>query len=205
MNAATAFGRVTAGIVMAIVLAACSASASQSAGGGGSSGGGASSGPAASSGEASTGPDAGGAPSQAAGGGAAGGDCGVHEINGVSARTFCGPAAVTFTLGGDTHELKGGECSGSGDTFAINVGTIVLGELSPKPDYFGLTIITPDGSPIADGKATGAPALAGDVGGTAFAMKTDGTVTLKDGLKAGDFDGDTFTGPSPIKGSFSCG
>jgi hypothetical protein len=185
---------------MAVVLTACSSSASQS-GGGGSSGAGASSGSATSSGAASTGPDAGGAPSQAA----AGGDCGVHEISGVNARTFCGPASVTFTLGGDAHELKGGECSGSGDTFAINVGTIVLGELSPKPDYFGLTIITPDGSPVADGKATGAPALAGDVGGTAFAMKTDGTVTLKDGLKAGDFEGATFTGPSPIKGSFSCG
>jgi len=200
MSGSTTVGRAVTGIVVAILLAGCSTAASPSAGGGGASGD-----------TASTGPVAGGAPSQAAAGGdtgsgaPAGGDCGVHEINGVNARTFCGPASVTFTLGGDAHELKGGECTSSGDTFAINIGTIVLGELSPKPDYFGMTIITPDGAPVADGKATGAPALAGDIGGTAFAMKTDGTVTMKNNLTAGDFDGATFTGPSPIKGSFTCG
>jgi hypothetical protein len=198
MSRSTTVGRAATGVVVVILLVGCSAAASPAAGSGGTSGI-----------TASNGPAAGGAPSQAAadgGSGApAGGDCGVHEINGVNARTFCGPASVTFTLGGEAHELKGGECTSSGDTFAINVGTIVLGDLSPKPDYFGMTIITPDGTPVADGKATGAPALAGDIGGTAFAMKTDGTVTMKNNLTAGDFEGATFTGPSPIKGSFTCG
>ena len=33
----------------------------------------------------------------------------------------------------------------------------------------------------------------------------DHAETVQKRIKAGDFDGATFTGPSPIKGSFTCG
>lgn len=64
---------------------------------------------------------------------------GVKKINGVSARTFCGPAKATVKMSGTTISYRGGKCSKSLGLFSVNIGTVVLGNLRNKPEYFGVT------------------------------------------------------------------
>jgi hypothetical protein len=121
---------------------------------------------------------------------------GVKKINGVTARTFCGPAKATVHVNGKTIVYKGGECSKSSFGWSLNIGTVLLGNLQQKPEYLGLAGKAKAGT---QAKATVAVVHAGK--GRAIA---NATVTLKPGLKAGTFSGKVFGEPTQITGSFTC-
>jgi hypothetical protein len=120
---------------------------------------------------------------------------GVKKIQGVNARTFCGPAKASVKLNGQTVSYKQGECSKSTGLFAVNIGTVVLGNLKNKPEYFGVT------AKAKAGKQTG-QAVAIVHTGKSYAVM--GTVTLKSGLKSGSFTGEVFGSSKVISGTFSC-
>ena len=121
---------------------------------------------------------------------------GVKKLNGVSARTFCGPAKATVHVNGKTVFFKGGECSKSSFGWSINIGTVVLGSLGKKPEYFGIAA-----SPKVGTQANGTVAVVH--GGKGLAV-TGGAITLKAGLKGGTFSGKVFGAPTRVTGSFSC-
>jgi hypothetical protein len=121
---------------------------------------------------------------------------GVKKINGVNARTFCGPAQATVRVGGRTVVYRGGECSKSSFGWSINVGTVVLGNLTRKPEYFG---IVASAKPGVQNKVSVAVVHSGKT----FAVAA-GTLTLKPGLKAGTFSGKVFGESTRLSGSFTC-
>jgi hypothetical protein len=121
---------------------------------------------------------------------------GVKKINGVSARTFCGPAKATVHINGKTVFYKGGECSKSSFGWSINIGTVVLGNLRQKPEYFGITAKSTAGT-----QTNGAVAVVHAGKGLAV---TTSRITLKAGLKAGTFSGKVFGAPTRVSGSFTC-
>jgi hypothetical protein len=120
---------------------------------------------------------------------------GVKKINGVSARTFCGPAKATVKINGSTVSYKGGECSKSIGLFSLNIGTVVLGNLKNKPEYLGVTATAKAG---AQTRQTVAVVHAGK------SRSIIGAVTLKVGLKGGTFSGKAFGSSAVISGSFTC-
>jgi hypothetical protein len=120
---------------------------------------------------------------------------GVKKINGVSARTFCGPAKATVKVNGSTVSYRGGECSKSIGLFALNIGTVVLGNLKNKPEYLGVTATA---KPGVQTRQTVAVVHAGK------SKSIIGTVTLKPGLKSGTFSGKVFGSSAVISGSFTC-
>lgn len=120
---------------------------------------------------------------------------GVKKINGVSARTFCGPAKASVKLNGKTISYKGGECSKSIGLFSVNIGTVVLGNLKNKPEYLGIT------ANAKAGKQTRQTASVVHAGKTHAVI---GTVTIKPGLRGGTFVGKVFGSPAVISGSFTC-
>jgi hypothetical protein len=120
---------------------------------------------------------------------------GVKKINGVNARTFCGPAKATVKVNGSTISYKGGECSKSVGLFAVNIGTVVLGNLKNKPEYLGVTATAKAG---VQTRQTVAVVHAGK------SKSIIGTVTLKPGLKGGTFSGKAFGSSAVISGSFTC-
>src|SRR5215218_10062667 len=120
---------------------------------------------------------------------------GVRKINGVSARTFCGPAKATVKMNGKTISYSGGKCSRSLGLFSINIGTVVLGNLRNKPEYFGMT---------ASAKAGVQPRQGVSVVHAGKSQAIVGAVTIKAGLKAGTFSGKVFGSSKTISGSFTC-
>jgi hypothetical protein len=120
---------------------------------------------------------------------------GVKQLNGVPARTFCGPAKATVKLGSTSVAYKQGSCSRSAAGFTINIGTVVLGNLKKKPEYFGITVKATAGAHANSGVAV-------VHAGKSYAVL--GTVTLKAGLKSGTFSGKVFGSPTKIAGTFSC-
>ena len=137
------------------------------------------------------------AASQTAGARTAGCHPGVKLVNGLTERTFCGPARATVHFRKKTISFRNGDCEGS-SLFTINIGTTVLGVTSkPKPKYLGITVL----SAPSDGTYKMA-VVAISIGGKAIATRA-ATVTLKNGSRAGTFSGTTLLGP-PITGSFSC-
>lgn len=120
----------------------------------------------------------------------------MKKINGVSARTFCGPAKATVHVNGKTVFYKGGECSKSSFGWSINIGTVVIGSAKKKPEYFGIT--TAKASAGAQPKSTVAVVHSNKT------YAVIGTVTLKAGLKSGTFSGKVFGSPTKLAGSFSC-
>lgn len=129
---------------------------------------------------------------------------GVHPYGGVQARTFCGPASASVSVGGKKAVLKGGQCDRTKDYFTINVGTTLLGTSSKRPDYFGITV----GKTLGAGKAAGKD---GTYTGAAVAIVTKNTtyavtqssVTLAGGRTKGTFSG-TAIGGGKVSGSFAC-
>jgi hypothetical protein len=121
---------------------------------------------------------------------------GVKKISGVSARTFCGPAKATVHINGKTVFYKGGECSKSSFGWSINIGTVVLGNLRQKPEYFGTTAKASPGT-----QSNGAVAVVH--AGKTLAV-TGSTITLKPGLKGGTFSGKVFGASTRVTGSFTC-
>jgi hypothetical protein len=78
---------------------------------------------------------------------------GVRKLNGVPARTFCGPATARIQIGGKTFAFAHGNCVSTAKYVSINIGTVVLGQTTRhQPNYFGLDIgrIPGSGSPPAD-------------------------------------------------------
>jgi hypothetical protein len=124
-------------------------------------------------------------------------DCveGVKKINGVNARTFCGPARATVRVNGKTITYKGGECGTGLGQFSVNIGTVVLGTLKNKPDYFGVAAVAKPGT---HARQTVAVVHAGKT------LASIGTVTLKRGLRSGTFSGTVFGSSTVVSGSFTC-
>jgi hypothetical protein len=120
---------------------------------------------------------------------------GVKKIQGVPARAFCGPAKATVKLGAKSVAYAQGSCSKSSAGWTINIGTVVLGNLKQKPEYFGITVPATAGAHANSGVA---------VVHASKSYAVLGTVTLKAGLKAGTFSGKVFGSPTRISGSFSC-
>lgn len=118
---------------------------------------------------------------------------GVKTVNGLTERTFCGPAKATVHYGAQTFSFKGGNCAKSGPYYAVNIGTVVLGITSkPKPDYFGLDIGKP-----------GTDVLALDHGGKAYLVLGTTLKVVRSG-NHGTFSGTAFGGSPKVTGSFSC-
>jgi hypothetical protein len=120
---------------------------------------------------------------------------GVKAINGVSARTFCGPAEATVKLNGKTISYTSGACSTSIGLFTVNIGTVVLGTLKNAPEYLGVTATAKAGT---QSRQTIAVVHAGK------RQAIIGTVTIKAGLKQGTFAGKAFGSTETISGSFTC-
>jgi hypothetical protein len=120
---------------------------------------------------------------------------GVKAINGVSARTFCGPAKATVNVNGKTISYTGGACSTSIGLFTVNIGTAVLGSLKNAPEYLGVTAKAKAGT---QSRQTIAVVHAGK------SRAIIGTVTLRAGLTQGTFAGKTFGSTETISGSFTC-
>ena len=98
-------------------------------------------------------------------------------------------------MNGKTISYKGGECSKSIGLFTVNIGTVVLGTLKNKPEYFGVTAKAKAG---VQSRQTVAIVHAGKT------RSLIGTVTLKPGLRSGTFSGKAFGSSTVISGSFSC-
>jgi hypothetical protein len=120
---------------------------------------------------------------------------GVKKINGVTARTFCGPAKAIVKMNGTTISYSGGNCSKSLGLFAVNIGTVVLGTLRNKPEYLGVTAGARAGVQTRQGVSV-------VHAGRSHAII--GTVTIKAGLKAGTFAGKVFGSSRTISGLFTC-
>ena len=120
---------------------------------------------------------------------------GVKAINGISARTFCGPAKATVKLNGRTVSYAGGACSTSIGLFSVNIGTVVLGTLKNAPEYLGVTAKAKAGT---QSRQTIAVVHAGET------QAIIGTVTIKAGLKQGTFAGKVFGSTEMLSGSFTC-
>jgi hypothetical protein len=121
---------------------------------------------------------------------------GVKKLNGVPARTFCGPAKATVHINGKTVSYRGGECTKSSFGWSINIGTVVLGNLRQKPEYFGITAKASAGT-----QGNGAVAVVH--AGKSLAV-TQSAIKLAAGLKSGTFSGKVFGAPTRVSGSFTC-
>jgi hypothetical protein len=134
---------------------------------------------------------------------------GVKTVGGVSERVFCGPAKATVHYGSKVFTFTQGECDSMAASFAINIGTVVLGTTkNAKPDYFGLVLGDAAGTKPAgrDGAYVGG-VLALDYGGKGYLVQgTTLKITLSGGRSRGMFSGNTFlTSPTvKVKGTFSC-
>jgi hypothetical protein len=120
---------------------------------------------------------------------------GVKAINGVSARTFCGPAKATVKMNGKTISYTNGACSTSIGLFTVNIGTVVLGTLENAPEYVGVTAKATVGT---QSRQTIAVVHAGQ------RQAIIGVVTLRAGLRQGTFPGKAFGSTDLISGSFTC-
>ncbi len=132
---------------------------------------------------------------------------GVHKYGTGRARTFCGKAKATVSIGGHKSTLKGGSCRRMSQGFTLNIGTILLGVDSPKrPDYFGISIGRPAYSTPApkDGTYTGNSAIAFVLKHKKYGVLKP-TVTLTSGRTKGSFSGTLLGSGAPVSGTFSCG
>jgi hypothetical protein len=120
---------------------------------------------------------------------------GVKAINGVSARTFCGPAKATVKMNGKTISYTGGACSTNIGLFTVNIGTVVLGAPKNAPEYLGVTAKAKVGT---QSRQTIAVVHVGK------SQAIIGNVTIKAGLKQGTFAGKAFGSTEIISGSFAC-
>jgi len=132
---------------------------------------------------------------------------GMHAVGGVNARTFCGPASATVTVGGVTYRFKGGECEKGAQYLSLDIGTVVLGQTTkPRPDYVGLNVgklPLVGGTPAAHDGTFPAEALAIEHAGKSYTM-VQATVTLSGGRTRGSFKGKLLTGNGTASGTFRC-
>jgi hypothetical protein len=123
---------------------------------------------------------------------------GVHATGGVNYRTFCGPARATLHLAGKTYAFTQGECTRTGSSFTINLGTITLPPGSPKYRYFGITVFNG-----RDGTFTN-QAVALQFPGGKRASLFHAKIVLKAGRSQGTFAGTTLADHIPGSGTFRC-
>ncbi len=132
---------------------------------------------------------------------------GERKLNGVPARTFCGPATARIRIGGKTFVFAQGNCVATPQYVSINIGTVVLGQTSRhQPNYFGLDIgrIPGSGSPPArkDGSYRSGTVLT-----VVYADKSydvlSGVATLQGHRTRGTIRGNTFSGQA-LTGTFDC-
>jgi hypothetical protein len=141
--------------------------------------------------------------------GAAAAKCkpGTHKYGTGQARTFCGKASVTITMGAQKTTLKGGNCVRTKGGFTLNIGTILLGVDSPnRPNYFGITAGKPAFAKPApkDGTYTGNVVVSFVIKHKRGSLVMP-TITLKSGRSKGSFNGKVLQGGSAAAGTFSCG
>jgi hypothetical protein len=132
---------------------------------------------------------------------------GTHKFGSGQARTFCGKASVTVSIGGQKITLKGGGCERTKNNFTLNIGTILLGVDSPKrPNYFGISVGKPPYSTPAskDGTYTGNGAVAFIINHKRYSLQNP-TITLKSNRSKGSFSGKVLRGGTATTGTFSCG
>lgn len=132
---------------------------------------------------------------------------GVKTANGVTERTFCGPAKATVHYAGKTFVFSGGDCQKTSTYVAVNIGTVVLGTTSkPKPNYFGLDVGRLPGStgkPAAKDGSYPAVALGLDYGGKGY-LATGVTVVLSGNRTHGTLSGSALGPSGNVTGTFSC-
>lgn len=138
---------------------------------------------------------------------AAGCTAGVHPFGSVMARTFCGPAKATVTVGGKTFTIAGGQCERGPAYVAVNIGTVVLGTTTKKkPDYFGVVVGKAPivgGTPATKDGTYTPQALAAVHAGRSYAL-VGAKMTLKGNRTKGTFTGSAFGSGGKVTGSFSC-
>jgi hypothetical protein len=130
---------------------------------------------------------------------------GMTKFAGVSARVFCGSAAVTVHDGSKTFTIKGGNCQRTADSLAVNIGEIVLGPSSkPKPDYFGLTLgRSVTGTAAAHDGSYHSAVVAVVHAGKGYPLRANATTILKGGRSRGTFAASSLFGGT-VSGSFTC-
>jgi hypothetical protein len=132
---------------------------------------------------------------------------GVHTFSGsTKARTFCGPARATVTVGGKTFTFKGGNCQRGKKYLTINIGTVVLGSTSkPRPEYFGITVgKTAAGGTPAPKDGTYDSAVIAVVHKHKGYPIGNSSVTLMGGRTKGTFTGTLAGSGDAVSGSFRC-
>ena len=131
---------------------------------------------------------------------------GVTQSKGVTARVFCGPATATVNVGGKSFSFRNGNCDRAAQYVSVNIGTVMLGPVRNKPDYFGLNVgrIFGAGAPAPrDGTYRGG-AVALDFGGKGYAVRAGTiTVTLAGNRSKGTFKASLLLGGF-VSGSFAC-
>ena len=120
---------------------------------------------------------------------------GAVEIDGVPARTFCGPATANLTLGEKTYNLTGGECQDLAGMFTVRIGTFMF-KTATSPGYLEI---------IVDERYPGA-AIKFVVEGTGYASDRDATVVTldPDTRPGGTFEGLTYDSGIKFSGTFNC-
>jgi hypothetical protein len=132
---------------------------------------------------------------------------GVRKLNGVPARTFCGPATARVLAGATTFVFTGGNCVTTAKYVSVNIGTVVLGQTTHRqPNYFGLDIgrIPGSSSPPAgkDGTYRSGTVLTIEFAGKSYDVLT-GVAVLKGHRTRGTVKGKTFSGRA-LTGTFHC-
>jgi hypothetical protein len=117
---------------------------------------------------------------------------------------FCGPAKAIVKLGSKTFTFANGECDHETQYVSVNIGTVMLGAATKKPNYFGLDVgrVGGSGSPAKKDGTFKASILSFDYGGKGN-IAGNIVVTLTANRTRGTFTAEAFTGGT-IRGSFSC-
>jgi hypothetical protein len=138
--------------------------------------------------------------------------CGVHDIEGVQVRTFCGNASAMVTAVNGKTSFQSGTCETAADYVSVKIGTAVLGTgggargVKNSTAYFELNVgRTPtDGKDVAaagkDGTYTGS-FIANDHGLATTVNQAQ--VNLSDNRTKGQFSGKTLEG-NEASGTFTC-
>lgn len=131
---------------------------------------------------------------------------GMTKVKGVQARVFCGPATATVKIGAKTLSFRNGACSKTSQYVTVNIGTIALGPVKAKPNYFGLNVGKLFGSRQSaghDGNYKGG-VVAVDFAGSGYAVRSDTVkINLAGNRSKGTFSGTLLSGGT-VTGSFSC-
>ena len=125
---------------------------------------------------------------------------GVTTVGGASARTFCGPAKASVTIGGKTLRFTNGTCEKLSGYYSVNIGSITLPPAKPKYMYFGFTTTKKRGGTY---KVYGDVTLGWQTPGKSYSLGK-GSVRISSSMKGGTFSGTTLLNPQKTSGSWTC-